>query len=157
MWTKIFISGAINVTPNTPVQVNPQTGQPDYSLQWAEYYRSLGMHREAEMIEQQAKNKAAGGGAGGAPGAMPALGGPGGQPGGMPGGQQSAGGQPGQPPTAQPGVPQATSQASAQAVQNGSAGQPDYSAQWAEYYRSIGKIKEAEAIETQMKNKVSNF
>lgn len=38
-----------------PVQVNPQTGQPDYSAQWAEYYRSLGMHREADMIEQQAK------------------------------------------------------------------------------------------------------
>jgi far upstream element-binding protein len=38
-----------------PVQVNPATGQPDYSIQWAEYYRSLGMHREAEMIEQQAK------------------------------------------------------------------------------------------------------
>lgn len=37
------------------VQVNPQTGQPDYSVQWVEYYRSLGMHREAEMIEQQAK------------------------------------------------------------------------------------------------------
>ena len=42
--------------PNqAPVQVNPQTGQPDYSAQWAEYYRSLGMHREADMIEQQAK------------------------------------------------------------------------------------------------------
>lgn len=35
------------------------------------------------------------------------------------------------------------------ATQNG--GQADYSAQWAEYYRSIGKIKEAEAIEAQMK------
>ena len=34
------------------------------------------------------------------------------------------------------------------ATQNG---QPDYSAQWAEYYRSIGKVKEAEAIEAQMK------
>lgn len=34
------------------VQMNPSTGQPDYSLQWAEYYRSLGMHREAELIEQ---------------------------------------------------------------------------------------------------------
>lgn len=34
------------------VQMNPATGQPDYSLQWAEYYRSLGMHREAELIEQ---------------------------------------------------------------------------------------------------------
>ena len=35
-------------------------GQPDYSAQWAEYYRSLGMHEQASMIEQQAK---AGGGA----------------------------------------------------------------------------------------------
>lgn len=26
----------------------------------------------------------------------------------------------------------------------------DYSAQWAEYYRSIGKIEEAEAIEKQI-------
>merc|ERR1719187_1439725 len=32
-------------------------------------------------------------------------------------------------------------------------GQPDYSAQWAEYYRSIGKDKEAEAIEQQMRAK----
>lgn len=37
------------------MQVNPQTGQPDYSVQWVEYYRSLGMHREADLIEQQAK------------------------------------------------------------------------------------------------------
>ena len=60
---KIFILRLCNLVipflagnPNqAPVQVNPQTGQPDYSAQWAEYYRSLGMHREAEMIEQQAK------------------------------------------------------------------------------------------------------
>lgn len=39
--------------PNPSISMNPQTGQPDYSLQWAEYYRTLGMHREAEMIEQQ--------------------------------------------------------------------------------------------------------
>lgn len=39
------------------VSVNPATGQPDYSLQWAEYYRSLGMHREAEMIEQQVRDE----------------------------------------------------------------------------------------------------
>lgn len=44
--------------------------------------------------------------------------------------------------------------ASAAGATNGA--QPDYSAQWAEYYRSIGKVKEAEAIEAQMKMKVLN-
>ena len=33
----------------------------------------------------------------------------------------------------------------------GVGGGEDYSAQWAEYYRSIGKVKEAEAIEAQMR------
>lgn len=38
-----------------------------------------------------------------------------------------------------------------------SGGQNDYSKQWAEYYRSIGKIEEAEVIEKQIKsNKVRN-
>eukprot|EP00088_Acartia_fossae_P015901 TRINITY_DN1882_c0_g2_i1.p1 TRINITY_DN1882_c0_g2~~TRINITY_DN1882_c0_g2_i1.p1 ORF type:complete len:495 (+),score=204.85 TRINITY_DN1882_c0_g2_i1:212-1696(+) len=32
-------------------------------------------------------------------------------------------------------------------------GQADYSAQWAEYYRSVGKIKEAEAIEANLRAK----
>lgn len=49
-----FFSFFLDPNPGQ-VQLNPQTGQPDYSIQWAEYYRSLGMHREAEMIEQQAK------------------------------------------------------------------------------------------------------
>ncbi|XP_072390399.1 far upstream element-binding protein 1 isoform X3 [Diabrotica undecimpunctata] len=96
------------------VQVNPSTGQPDYSMQWAEYYRSLGMHREAEMIEQQAKAKATGSS------------------------MQTA------PAPAQPAAPAQSANPSSQA---------DYSAQWAEYYRSMGKHKEAEAIEAQMKNK----
>lgn len=40
---------------------------------------------------------------------------------------------------------------------NGAAGgQPDYSAQWAQYYRSIGKHDEAKAIEAQMK-KVNSY
>uniref|UniRef100_A0A915J1V6 K Homology domain-containing protein n=1 Tax=Romanomermis culicivorax TaxID=13658 RepID=A0A915J1V6_ROMCU len=40
--------------------INPQTGQPDYSAQWADYYRSLGMHEQAALIEQQARaNQAA--------------------------------------------------------------------------------------------------
>ena len=46
----------MNAVSQAP-QVNPQTGQPDYSAQWAEYYRSLGMHKEAEAIELQAKQQ----------------------------------------------------------------------------------------------------
>merc|ERR1711915_237309 len=34
-------------------------GQPDYSAQWAECYRSLGMVKEAEIIEQQSQARAA--------------------------------------------------------------------------------------------------
>jgi Domain of unknown function (DUF1897) len=34
------------------VAVAPQAGQADYSVQWVEYYRSMGMTREAEAIEQ---------------------------------------------------------------------------------------------------------
>ncbi|XP_020281884.1 far upstream element-binding protein 3 isoform X2 [Pseudomyrmex gracilis] len=120
-----------------PVQVNPQTGQPDYSAQWAEYYRSLGMHREAEMIEQQAKQ---------------------GKQENQQGGNSQN--QSNTPTTSSAGPNQQQQQQSQQqqqqqqqqqagAAQNG--GQADYSVQWAEYYRSIGKIKEAEAIEAQMK------
>lgn len=39
------------------VQINPATGQPDYSQQWIDYYRSLGLMREAEAVEQQAKQQ----------------------------------------------------------------------------------------------------
>jgi far upstream element-binding protein len=46
--------GAAGYQPDS-VSVNPATGQPDYSNQWAEYYRSMGMTREAEAIEQQAR------------------------------------------------------------------------------------------------------
>ncbi|XP_015433455.1 PREDICTED: far upstream element-binding protein 1 isoform X1 [Dufourea novaeangliae] len=121
-----------NAANQAPVQVNPQTGQPDYSAQWAEYYRSLGMHREADMIEQQAKQ--------GKPEHNPQSG-------------EVLGNAQNQPNAPAPGTPgpaqqqQPTQQVGA--TQNG--GQADYSAQWAEYYRSIGKIKEAEAIEAQMK------
>merc|ERR1712053_71050 len=50
------------------------------------------------------------------------------------------------PAAAAPGPPSSNG-----APQNG--GGADYSAQWAEYYRSIGKVKEAEAIEQQMRAK----
>ncbi|XP_043276913.1 far upstream element-binding protein 1 isoform X2 [Venturia canescens] len=117
------------------VQVNPQTGQPDYSAQWAEYYRSLGMHREADMIEQQAKQPKPDHNQQPAP---PGAGGPT-----APTPQQQ------QPQPPQQTAPQQQQQQQPNAAQNG--GQADYSAQWAEYYRSMGKIKEAEAIEAQMK------
>lgn len=103
-----------------PGGVNPSTGQPDYSAQWADYYKSVGMLREAEAIEQQMRGRP-----GQAPAAAPAV----------------------QPHV----VPQAAPAANG-AAQNGGA---DYSAQWAEYYRSIGKVKEAETIEAQMKQKVA--
>lgn len=108
------------------VQVNA-SGQPDYSAQWIEYYRSMGLTREAEMIEQQLKTK---------------------QPGQPSGGPMIPGASPSAGPGVQPTTITVTQTAQAQAQ---SAAQPDYSAQWAEYYRSIGKIDEAEAIENQLK------
>lgn len=42
-----------------------------------------------------------------------------------------------------------------QQQQQSSSSAADYSAQWAEYYRSVGKIEEAEAIEKTLKNKAS--
>lgn len=101
-------------TPGQPegssgsVPVNPQTGQPDYTAQWIQYYRSIGAMKDAEVLEQQLKgNKAM------ASTAVPAA----------------------------PGAAQAA------------APTQDYSAQWAAYYRSMGKIGEAEAIEAQARLK----
>merc|ERR1712193_400592 len=52
-----------------------------------------------------------------------------------------------------PAQPAAAPAAAAPA--NGASGGADYSAQWAEYYRSVGKHKEAEAIEAQIKQKAA--
>ncbi|KAM3961404.1 LOW QUALITY PROTEIN: P-element somatic inhibitor [Aphomia sociella] len=114
-------------------QINPSTGQPDYSQQWIDYYRSLGLMREAEAIEQQARQqqgKRSGSGRRRAGARTPGGAGAGGAAGAGPG-------------PAAPGP--------AQGAAAGAGG--DYSAQWAEYYRNIGKIKEAEAIEAQIKLK----
>lgn len=91
------------------VQINPSTGQPDYSQQWIEYYKSMGMHREAEMKEQQLKAKQAGAAQ-------------------IPGTTAKG-----------TGVVQTPTMAGAQVAPIQTGQVQDYSAQWAEYYRSIGK------------------
>ncbi|XP_075985687.1 P-element somatic inhibitor isoform X2 [Anticarsia gemmatalis] len=112
--------------PQQQVQINPATGQPDYSQQWIDYYRSMGLMREAEAIEQQAKQQQQQAG-------MDAPG----------GGASNAG-----PATSAPGAGAGGAAPAAPAAH-------DYSAQWAEYYRNLGKLKEAEAIEAQIKQKQS--
>lgn len=99
--------------------------QPDYSQQWIEYYRQMGMHREADAIEQQVKAKQA-------TGQMPGQVMPQGTP------SQSANGAPTGGPATMIGQ-----------MQVGGV-QQDYSAEWAEYYRKLGKHEEAEIIEKQM-------
>ncbi|XP_065073586.1 far upstream element-binding protein 1 isoform X3 [Ochlerotatus camptorhynchus] len=104
-------------------------GQADYSQQWIEYYRQMGMHREAEMIEQQVKARQAAASQQGAAAAVAA--------------------------TVQTTQVVATSNAGAQQPSgggggSGGGGQADYSAEWAEYYRRLGRIDEAEAIEKQI-------
>lgn len=37
------------------VEINPVTGQPDYSEQWAAYYRQMGQYDQAEAILKQAQ------------------------------------------------------------------------------------------------------
>jgi len=90
----------------------------------------MGCHREAEMIEQQMKAKQGGGSSG-----------------------------PVQPQQQQPSQQQQPQQQQSQQQQGGAggAGGADYSAQWAEYYRSVGKIEEAEAIEKTLKSKVGRI
>lgn len=104
-------------------------GQADYSQQWIEYYRQMGMHREAEMIEQQVKARQAAASQQGAAAAVAA--------------------------TVQTTQVVATSNAGPQQASgggggSGGGGQADYSAEWAEYYRRLGRIDEAEAIEKQI-------
>jgi far upstream element-binding protein len=126
---------------NPMSNANGAQGGSDFSAQWIQYYRSMGMHREAEFIEQQAKqmkfNQMNGTSAVPNPASVqpqPHAIPPNGAAGVMPvaaisanGGGSGAGGS------------------------AGGAGTPDYSAQWIEYYRSIGKNKEADMVEQQVK------
>lgn len=51
---KYFIY-AVSDNVNPMSNANGAQGGSDFSAQWIQYYRSMGMHREAEFIEQQAK------------------------------------------------------------------------------------------------------
>lgn len=114
--------------------MNPQTGLADYSLHWIEYYRSIGRNQEAEAIERQRVRAFN-----------------------FPRHifdeefwkvkifQNAA------------AAPAPMPHQSAVSATNGAAvnGATDYSLQWAEYYRKMGKFKEAEAVEAGIKQKVS--
>uniref|UniRef100_A0A183BUR3 Far upstream element-binding protein 2 n=1 Tax=Globodera pallida TaxID=36090 RepID=A0A183BUR3_GLOPA len=53
------VSAGIGAISSAAPTINPQTGQPDYSAQWADYYRTMGMHEQASLIEAQMKQNQA--------------------------------------------------------------------------------------------------
>lgn len=53
-WSQNSAAAAAAAAMPAPT-INPQTGQPDYSAAWAEYYRRQGMHDYADMILRQAQ------------------------------------------------------------------------------------------------------
>jgi len=53
--TATAASAATTVQPT----INPQTGQADYSQAWVEYYRSLGMYEQADLILKQTASASA--------------------------------------------------------------------------------------------------
>ncbi|VVC27860.1 Hypothetical protein CINCED_3A014135 [Cinara cedri] len=121
---------------NPMANVNGAQGGSDFSAQWIQYYRSMGMHREAEFIEQQSKQMKMNGTS-----AVPNPTNVQPQPHAI-------------PPNAGASVmPVSVIPANGGGATAGSAaaGTPDYSAQWIEYYRSIGKNKEADMVEQQVK------
>lgn len=53
--TKTTDSTATSSSTTSAPAINPTTGQPDYSQQWIEYYRSIGQNDIADQIQRQMK------------------------------------------------------------------------------------------------------
>ncbi|KAL9703137.1 hypothetical protein quinque_006655 [Culex quinquefasciatus] len=130
--------------PGAPSAPGPQqpgqaggAGQADYSQQWIEYYRQMGMHREAEMIEQQVKARQAAAQQGAPAAAIQTT-------------QANQTVQGTSVVAASNAGPQQAAAGGGPQGGGGSGGQADYSAEWAEYYRRLGRVEEAEAIEKQI-------
>ena len=58
-WSFLFFSFSIVFcfffSTQSNLAINPTTGQPDYSQQWIEYYRSIGQNDIADQITRQMK------------------------------------------------------------------------------------------------------
>lgn len=100
-----------------------RVGQQDYTEQWIEYLRAQGQHQQADALAAQAKAA-----------------------------KQAEGGQGNPAPPGTGANGNSNGQHNANANQAAGGQQADYSQAWADHYRAIGKIQEAEAIEAFIKS-----
>lgn len=108
-------------------------GQTDYTQQWIEYLRAQGQHQQADMLEKQMK-QSQGNGTNGTSSA-----------GGDTSGTNSS------TTTSAASTSNSTTASTATTAAAAGANGADYSQAWADHYRSIGKIAEAEQIEAYIK------